>query len=470
MPSIHRHSLGLSLSVFIAGASSGQFLEPGSAALQTLSGTGGFGWAASELADITGDGVMEAMISAPSAFGGYIDVYDGATGALLNRFRGVDHGITSFGWSLADAGDVDGDTVTDIVGGANSSGVVLIFSGADYSLIHRVDQLAPSEGLGYAVAGVGDLNGDGFGEVIAGAPLYDITGANNIGRVYVINGADGTVLDTVDGLDALDQFGSAAAGIGDVTGDGIGDFAVGAHNAGPTADGAAYIFDGATRTLLFPGIEAPSTGNAMGQFFVGPAGDANNDGTPDVYAGDYSDVSLGGGTGRCYVISGATGELLWTRPGTGPGQGFGCGRGAGGDVNFDGYDDLIVGCYTANQGGSGAGRALVLSGLDGSILRTITNTTNGQQFGFDAVGIGDVSGDGLIDFLVAAGGGNAGYIVRGELICPADINLDGMATPADFSAWVAAFNAGDHKADQNRDEMITPADFSAWVANYNSGC
>lgn len=459
--------LGLML---VSGSVHGQFLEPGAVALATFSGAGGFGWAASELGDINGDGAMEAMISATNSMGGYIDVYDGATGSLIVQLRGNDHGVVQFGWSLADAGDIDGDTVPDIAGGAPATGAVLIFSGADFSLIHRVDQLAAGERLGYAVAGVGDLNGDGFGEVIAGATLYDTTSANNIGRVYVINGADGTVLDTVDGEDALDQFGSATAGIGDITGDGVGDFAVGALNAGATAKGGIFIYDGATRAPLFPRIDAESSGISMGDFFVGPAGDADNDGTPDVYAGDYADNSLGGGTGRCYVISGATGQVLWTRSGSGPGQGLGCGRGAGGDVNGDGYDDVVVGSYTAGNGGSNAGRIQILSGLDGSIIRTVTNTTAGQQFGFDAVGIGDVSGDGLIDILVAAGGGNAGYIVRGELACLADVNVDGVATPADFTAWIAAFNAQSHRADQNADEMVTPADFTAWIANYNTGC
>jgi len=463
-----RRALCVSLSTF-AGIAAGQFQEPGSAALQTFTGTGGFGWAASEMSDVTGDGRMEAMISAPSAFGGYIDLYDGSTGALLNKFRGVDHGIVSFGHAIADAGDVDGDTVPDIVGGAPNSGVVLIFSGADDSLIHRVNQMQAGEQLGYAVSGIGDVNGDGFGDVVAGATGFDLPGAGNTGRVYVISGLDGSVIDTVNGETGADLFGSAVAGMGDLTGDGVEDFAVGAHNAGATAKGAVYIYNGATRALLFPRIDALASGNSLGDFFVGPAGDTNADGVPDIYAGDYADATGGAGTGRCYVISGATGLVLWTRPGSGAGQGLGCGRGAG-DVNFDGYDDLAVGSYTAGNGGAQAGRIQLLSGLDGSIIRTVTNTTAGQQFGFDTVGIGDVSGDGLIDILVAAGGGNAGYIVRGENPCPPDVNLDGMATPADFSAWNAAFNAADRKADQNADGAVTPADFSAWIANYNAGC
>lgn len=453
----------------ISGASLGQFQEPGSLALHTFTGTGGFGWAASAMSDVTGDGRMEAMISAPNALGGYIDLYDGATGALVHRFRGQDHGIVTFGFSLADAGDVNGDAVPDIVGGAPNSGAVLIFSGADFSLIHRVNQSQAGERLGYSVAGVGDLDADGFDDVIAGAPQFDLPGIGNIGRLYLISGGTGAVMGTVGGETAADLFGTAAGAIGDINADGVPDFAVGANNAGPTGRGAVYIYDGATLLPAFARIDALATGVILGDFFVGPAGDADNDGTPDIYAGDYSDSASGGGTGRAYVISGATGQILWTRAGSGAGQGMGPGRAAG-DINFDGFDDLAVGSYTAGNGATQAGRVQILSGLDGSIIRTVTNTIAGQQFGFDAVGIGDVSGDGLIDILVASGGGNAGSIVRGENPCPPDINLDGAASTDDFASWIAAYNAGDRKADLNRDELVAPNDFTAWIASFNAGC
>ncbi len=462
-------TLPVLLSLCAVSSVQAQFLEPEASALHSFSGTGGFGWAASPLADITGDGVAESMISATgSSAGGYIDIYDSATGQLLRQLRGADYGLISFGWALADAGDVNADGVTDIIGGSNSRSTIVIVSGADFSLIRTIATPTP-QALGYAVAGLGDLNGDGFGEVLAGAPFADTDTVNNLGRAYIYSGADGSILDSIDGEEAGDQFGSATTGVGDITGDGINDFAVGALNAGPGNRGAVYLYDGATRQLLFPRIDAEPTGSGLGQFFVGPAGDADADGTPDVYAGDFADRTLGTGTGRVYVISGATGQVLWTRAGDAQGQGLGCGRIAG-DINGDGASDVIAGAYTANNGAGNAGRTLILSGCDGSVLRVITSTTVGEQFGFDAVGIGDATGDGLDEFLVAAGGGNAAYVIRGVPYCPADTNLDGALTPADFNAWILAFNAQSSACDQNGDGACTPADFNGWILNFNAGC
>lgn len=462
-------TLPTALLICLAGGAAGQFLEPNAQPLHSFTGAGGFGWAASPLADITGDGVGEAMISSTgSAAGGYIDVYDGATGALLRQLRGTDYGLARFGWSLADAGDVNNDGVTDIVGGSNLRSTIVVVSGADFSTI-RTNATPVNEQLGFAVAGVGDLNGDGFGEVLAGAVAADTPDLLNTGRVYIYSGADGSVLDSIDGEDGGDNFGSAVAGLGDLTGDGVTDFAVGARNARPGNRGSVYVYNGATRERLFPRIDALPTGTGLGQFFVGPAGDADADGTPDIYAGDFGDSALGTGTGRAYVISGATGRIIWTRAGDAQGQGLGCGRAAG-DVNGDGASDIIAGAYTASNGGGNAGRALVLSGINGAVLRVITNTVVGQQFGFDAVGIGDATGDGLPELLVAAGGGNAAYVVRGTPFCPADTNSDGALTAADFNAWIIAYTAAATGCDQNLDAACTPADFNAWILNFNDGC
>jgi hypothetical protein len=132
----------------------------------------------------------------------------------------------------------------------------------------------------------------------------------------------------------------------------------------------------------------------------------NGDGTPDVYVGDYGDAN---GDGRAAVHSGSDGaELLSWRGGFG--EGLTPGREAG-DVDGDGRVDLVIGSYTA--GPAGEGKVQVFSGADGSAIRTITSTTPGENFGFDAVGIGDVDGNHSPDLLVSAASGDTVYVIAG---------------------------------------------------------
>ena len=98
--------------------------------------------------------------------------------------------------------------------------------------------------------------------------------------------------------------------------------------------------------------------------------------------------------------------------GAGPGDGLGPGRGAG-DVNGDGRPDLVIGSYNSSAGAAQAGKVQLFSGADGSLLRTITSTTAGENLGFDAVGLGDVNGDEIPDALVSAATGDRVYIVAG---------------------------------------------------------
>ena len=117
--------------------------------------------------------------------------------------------------------------------------------------------------------------------------------------------------------------------------------------------------------------------------------------------------------------------------------------------------------------------------LDGTNGFIVTGTAGQQLVGEVVAGGFDVSGDGIDDLLISApsaaplGRNNAGsaYIIFGRRPpCYADVNGDGAVTPADFTAWIAAFNAMAPACDQNEDGLCTPADFTAWIANYNTGC
>ena len=91
---------------------------------------------------------------------------------------------------------------------------------------------------------------------------------------------------------------------------------------------------------------------------------------------------------------------------------MGPGREAG-DVDGDGVQDVIIGQYTSSIGARSAGKATIFSGRTGNVIRTMTSTTRGENFGFDAVGIGDVNGDGTGDYVVSSASGESVYVIAG---------------------------------------------------------
>jgi hypothetical protein len=213
---------------------------------------------------------------------------------------------------------------------------------------------------------------------------------------------------TLHGDAGAHNFGSGVDHVGDLDGDGVGDLVVGAAGSTLATPGRAYAFSGRTGRELWKVSSLPTNGGGFGQFFVAGLQDLNGDGTPDVYVSDYNDNA---GTGQAAVYSGVDGSVLLQFHGA-PGDGLGPGREAG-DVNGDGIQDLAIGSYTAADGAPNAGKVQIFSGADGSVLRTITSTTPGEQLGFDAVGIDDVNGDGIPDLLASAASGNTVYVIAG---------------------------------------------------------
>lgn len=395
----------------LVAAAAPPFVEDDATALYVLDGESAgdyFGWVAADIGDLDGDGVTE--IAVPAIYdptggnaAGRVYVYSGATGTEIVAHDGDAEDL--FGYSTAAAGDVDGDGVPDYVVGAPGNrfaavpplGRAVVYSGADHVVIHEVTPAVRSF-FGSAVSGAGDLDGDGHDDFVVGAMAND----GLTGQVTAYSGADAAVLWTADGRHAGDFFGSAAGLVGDVNGDGVPDIAAGAFGANGNR-GNAYVLsgaDGSTIHVLKPLADA----NTFGQFFASGAGDVDGDGVPDVFVGDYyADRGPRAGTGAAYVFSGATGRRLLVLRAENTGDGFGPGR-AVGDVNDDGHADLIVASYTSSDGAPFAGEAHVISGRDGTTLRTITDTIANENFGVDALGLGDVNGDGLTDFLVTAVG------------------------------------------------------------------
>lgn len=389
------------------GSALAQFVDD-TQVLHTHTGSGLYGWAVSELTDINGDGITDYIIGATGVH--TTEVYSGADSQLLHRFRMPG---SSLGYAMADAGDVDNDGVNDIITSGpllnGSRGVAVVYSGATGNLIWRFDGEQANDRFGSAVAAAGDVNGDGFADLLVGAESY---APNNIeaGRVYVYSGQDGQLIRTLDAQFNFDRFGGGVGLLGDLNQDGINEHIVGAYDAGVNRGGKAYVHSGVDGSLLFELL--PDAGaSAYAQFFVASAGDVDDDGTDDIYVADYNH---GGGAGRVYIYSGASQQILHRFSGL-AGEGLGPGRRAG-DVNGDGHADLIVGSYLA--GPNQAGKVTVFSGADGSELQVMQHNLANSQLGFDAIGLGDVNQDGKDDHLLSAANGNVVYLVAGNVSKP----------------------------------------------------
>jgi hypothetical protein len=368
-----------------------------------------FGWAVADLRDIDGDSVPEVITGDPfgNGYAGSTVILSGRDGQERLYSPGQPGSLE--GYSVADAGDQDGDGVNDLLSGAPGLDSVILYSGATGEVL-RTLRGEPLESFGVAVGRAGDVDSDGVDELVVGAEWADI-GGEDAGRVYLMSGDQ--VLWYTDGEAAGDLLGSGTGFLGDVTGDGVPDVAVGARGNG----GRVYVLSGADGSVVHTLVD-PAGGGALGSFFVSGVGDIDGDSVPDVYGGDYA-------VSRVHVWSGATGAELLVLQGETPQEGLGPGRYAG-DVDGDAVPDLAVGSYLHSAGAPTAGRVTVFSGADGSVLRTVTSVQEGENFGFDAIGLGDVDGDGAIELLVSAATGNRVYLVGtvGQTDTAADTSAD----------------------------------------------
>jgi len=360
-----------------------------------------FGWIARTLGDIDGDGAADFVTSAPTkaiggAGAGRIYVYSSRSGKLLWSADGKPG--DQLGTGVESAGDTDGDGIVDVAAGAPGSGKAYVYSGKDGHVLLSFAAEDPKDQFGQHVTSAGDFDRDGHGDVIVGAPGNN-AGGKGAGRAYLYSGKDGHLLLKLTGARAGDGFGSTVGGYSDKTHRFL---LVGAPGAGAQKTGRVYVYDRLTAKPKFV-IESDATGQALGMMFTSVLGDTDGDGVPDIYASDWSNTAKGRSTGRIYVHSGANGHRLLTLTGETAGEGFGTTKAVAGDVDHDGHADLIVGSWQYAGAALSGGRALLYSGKDGSLLKSYTCKTPGDTFGFDAVGIGDVDGDGIDDLLITSG-------------------------------------------------------------------
>ncbi|MHC4823229.1 MAG: hypothetical protein ACYTEP_04335 [Planctomycetota bacterium] len=321
------------------------------------SGDHRFGTSVAALADINSDGIDDILVGAPqvdTAGGtkaGRLYVYSGADGSLLQQVDGTGQNM-KLGENAATAGDIDGDGITDLLvgipkenfGGAPDSGLVQVYSGADGQLIREWGGSADGDHLGHAVAGGFDLDQDGFDDVFFSADRADPGGLNDAGSAYVRSGKTGALLQQFDGLASGDHFGESLAIGGDVDGDQVMDFVVGAHHADPAGldhAGSVFVFSGSDASLLYR-IDGTAAKDDVGKAVDG-GHDFDGDGVPDFVIGASGmGGSNGYDDGAVLVHSGADGSLLRTYLNEGDGKSFGKAVAFAGDLDRDQHADLLV--------------------------------------------------------------------------------------------------------------------------------
>lgn len=361
-----------------------------------------FSWIARSIKDVDGDKIKDIVTSAPTygANGqpsgmGRIYVYSGKNGKLIWTQTGQAN--ENLGTGLEGAGDTNNDGIADVIAGAPGSNKAYVYSGRDGKLLLTLASSTGSENFGGSASGVGDQNNDGHADVIVGASAGRAV-AQGAGRAYVFSGKDGSLLLTLNGEKAGDGFGSIVAGFKDKRNSFL---IVGAPAAGLNNRGRVYVYGGLENKPKFV-VESDETGAALGGMFSSVVGDVNGDKIPDIYASDFSNAAKGPSTGRVYIHSGVDGRRLYALTGETAGEGFGIGSADVGDVNRDGHDDILIGAWQHASAAASGGKVYLYSGKDGSLMRSITCKVPGETFGFDATGIGDVDGDGVIDFLLTS--------------------------------------------------------------------
>jgi FG-GAP repeat/FG-GAP-like repeat len=439
--------------------------------------------------DVNGDGLSDFLITAP-AYGttlygqGVAYAWYGAADTLRNTATWSPTGTKTqddFGLSVASAGDVDGDGNSDVLVGADRFADPLTAEGATWLYLGATGGLSASpawteEGdsasanFGHSVAGAGDVNGDGFADVLVGAPGFSNGNTGEGEAVLYLGSASGlatTPAWTVEGNANSAGLGQCVACAGDVDGDGFLDVVVGSlllHQA------RLYL---GNETGLATSPAATLTNNQPASNFgtaCAGAGDVNGDGFSDVIVGAPNFSAGQSGEGRAYVYLGSVAGLpttpAWTMESNQAGAGFGTSVATAGDSNADGYSDVVVGAPGYDGAFADAGRVFVFrggsGGLETSGFPTLDGDQAGEDFGISVATAGDANGDGHSDLLVGADLADHGqtdegraFLFHGQLGGPASAAIwDAESNDAFAQFGVCVAPAGDVNGDGYGDALV----------------
>jgi FG-GAP repeat protein len=361
----------------------------------------------------------------PNPRTGRVFVMSGADGTLLRTIDAPDPDRSAlFGNAVVGLGDVDGDLVPDLavgapgvsIAGASRAGRVYIFSGANGSLIRSIPSPASGKGgrFGFSLADAGDLDGDGIDDVVVGAPrALDPGGRGRTGVAYVVSGADGSIVYTL--LSDVPQrgavFGWSVAAGADLTSDGIGEILVGAPGENVrnrSNEGRVYLFNGDS-TLIRPIGDPNRQQNAEFGISVAFLPDATSDAIPDILVGaDGQDYFHGDFAGRVFVLSGADPNapaVSRAAPIVQPGANFGFAVAGLPDVNGDGLGDIAATAPETSVTYSLSGIAFVMGGDPNSPTLATLSDPQPDRLGFlggSMAALPDLTGDALPEIAVGA--------------------------------------------------------------------
>ena len=411
------------------------------------------------------------------------------------------------GYSVDGAGDLDGDGMDDVVVGSQYADVLIGNEGKAWVIygptsgFFGLDSAAAilygeeeNDYLGQAVAGVGDVDGDGLDDLLVGAPDND-DGGSNAGKVYLVLGEPDAIMvaeATFTGRNPADALGESVSGGASVNGDAYDDILMGASEAeeGGGNSGAAYLFhgpvSGSKPAELANAIIYGGAGDRAGRS-VAIVGDTNDDGYAEVLVGMFNDNAGGNGSGSAYLyhgpVSGAVtkGAADASFIGEEPSDGAGYSVADAGDVDGDGRNDILVGAYGNDDGGSTAGKVYLLYGPHSGLVDLSTADASfiglaaDDRLSFRALaGAGDVNGDGYDDVLAGASYASndtgAAYLLYGPLYGDVDLNSATVRMIGENTgdrAGISVAGAGDTDGDGLDDILVGASGYD--YSGYDKG-